>query len=97
MKTREQRKNAKDARRVRGLFIHENDKNKGLSHVQDEMEKLVHHDEQELLSVCGKDGTGMTTEAGGLIRTCAPRHDVRRWSTFVTTKCTQGLQRNLLT
>ena len=40
--------------------------------------------------MCGKDGTGMTTKEGGLIRTCAPRQDLKKWSTFVATKCTQG-------
>ena len=37
------------------------------------MVKHMHHDEQNC-SVCGKDGTGMTTKADGLTRTCAPRH-----------------------
>ena len=37
---REQQKKAKDAKRIRGI-IHENDKSKGTSHVQDEMTKLV--------------------------------------------------------
>ena len=36
-----------------GLFT--NDKNKGLSHVQGDMVRLMHHDEQELLSVWEKD------------------------------------------
>ena len=31
--------------------VHENDKNKGTCHVQDETEKLMHHEEQELLSL----------------------------------------------
>ena len=48
-------------RRIRRI-VHENDKNKGLSHVQNEMGRLMHHAEQELLSVW-KDGTGMTTKA----------------------------------
>ena len=47
LKTREKKKKAKDAKRIRGIF-HEN---KGTSHVQDEMEKLMHHDKQELLSL----------------------------------------------
>ena len=44
-------------------------------------------------SACGKDGIGMTTRAGGLIRNCAVRQDVKRWSTFVVTRCTQGVSR----
>ena len=40
-------------------------------------------------SVCGKDGTGMTTKAGGF-QTCVPRQDVQKWSTFVATTCIQG-------
>ena len=37
-------------KRTRGI-VRENDKNKDLSHVQSEMGNLMHHDEQELLSV----------------------------------------------
>ena len=40
-------------------------------------------------SACGKGGIGMTSKAGGLTQGCAPRQDVRRWSTFVATGCTQ--------
>ena len=36
-------------RKIREVI--ENDKNRGTSHVQDEMEKLMHLDEQELLSL----------------------------------------------
>ena len=50
LKTREQKKNAKDAEGIRGI-VHGNDRNKGTSHVQDDMEKLMHHDGQELLSL----------------------------------------------
>ena len=41
---------AEDAKRIRGI-VHEKNKNKTVSHVQDETEKFVHHDEQKLLSV----------------------------------------------
>ena len=44
----------------------------------------MHHDEQEL-----QGGIGMTTKAGGLIPNCAPRQDVKKWSTSVATKCTR--------
>ena len=44
---REQKKRAKDAKRIRGI-VHAN---KGTCHVQNEMGKLTHHDEQELLSL----------------------------------------------
>ena len=61
LKTREQKKKAKDAKRTRGT-VHENDKNKGTSHVQDEVWKLMHDDEQELLSLwegcCWDDNKG---------------------------------------
>ena len=40
-------------------------------------------------SACGKGGTGMTTKAGGLTLSCAPRQHVRRWSTLVATRCTR--------
>ena len=39
-----------DAKRIRGI-VHGNHKNEKLSRVQNEMEKLTHHDEQELLSI----------------------------------------------
>ena len=44
LKMREQTKKAKDAKMMRGI-VHENDKSKGTSHVQDEVEKLVQQDE----------------------------------------------------
>ena len=47
---RQQKKKVEDATRIRGI-VRENDKNKGTSLVQDEMVKLMHHDEQELLSL----------------------------------------------
>ena len=50
LKTRDQKKRATDAKRIRGI-VHENDKHQGTSHVQDKMYKLMHHDEQELLSL----------------------------------------------
>ena len=82
---REQKK-AKDAKRTRGI-AHENDKNKGTSHVHDEMGKLMRH-EQELLRLW-EARIGMTTDAGGWTRSCAPRQDVRRWSAFVVTRFTR--------
>ena len=50
LKTREQKRKAEDAKRIRGI-VHENNKNKRLSRVQNEMGKLMHHDEQEMLSI----------------------------------------------
>ena len=47
---RERRKRAEDANRICGI-THENAENKGLSLVEAEMGKLMHQDEQELLSV----------------------------------------------
>ena len=47
LKTREQKEKAEDAKRIRGS-VHEIN---GTSRMQDEMEKLMHHDEQELLSL----------------------------------------------
>ena len=40
-------------------------------------------------SACGKDAIGMTTKAGGLTRECAPRQDMKKWSTSVATRCTR--------
>ena len=50
LEIREQRKRAEDANRICSI-IHENAENKGLSLVGVETGKLMHLDEQELLSV----------------------------------------------
>ena len=47
---REDEYKAKDRKRMR-WFMHENDKNKGTNRLQDEIEKLVHHDELTLFSM----------------------------------------------
>ena len=52
LEMREQRKRAEDANRICSI-INGNAENKGLSLVEAEMEKLMHQDEQELLSVWG--------------------------------------------
>ena len=49
LEMREQRKRAEDANRICSI-IHENAENKGLGLVEAEMRKLMHQDEQELLS-----------------------------------------------
>ena len=87
LKTREQMKEAKDAKRVRGIG-HEN---KGEGYVQ-VMGKLMHRGEQELLSLW-EGWNWMTTKAGGLTLSCAPRQDARRRSTFVPTRSTRESQR----
>ena len=38
-----------------------------------------------VIKKCWDDNKG----GGGLIQSCAPRQDVRRWSTFVATRCTE--------
>ena len=48
-----------------------------------EKKKLMHHDEQELLSFW--EGWHWDDNEGG----CAPRQDVKKWSTFVAPRCTQ--------
>ena len=68
--TRERRKKAKDAQKIRGS-VHENDQRKGTIHAHDEMAKLMRHEEQELLSLWG--GGGLTTKAGGLTSSHARR------------------------
>ena len=50
LKTREHKKKAQTAKGYASLFM-KTTPNKGTTHVQDEMWKLMHHDEQELLSV----------------------------------------------
>ena len=50
LETHEQKKKTEDAKRMRGI-VHNNNKNRRLSRVQKEMGNLMHHDEQELLSV----------------------------------------------
>ena len=86
LKTREQKRKAEDAKRIRGI-VHENNEKKRLSHVQNEMENSRTTVSRNC-SACGK-GIGMTTLAGGLIRNCAPRQDVKQWSTTVAARCTR--------
>ena len=62
-------------------IVLDNDKIKGTSHVHGEMGNSCTTMNRHC-SPCGKAGIGMTTEAGGWTRSCAPRHDVRRWSAF---------------
>ena len=50
LKTREQKRRAEDAKRIRGI-VHENNENERMSQMQYEMVKLMRHDEQELLSL----------------------------------------------
>ena len=67
LEMRERRKRAEDANRMCGI-THENAENKGLSLVEAEMGKVVHQDEQELLSVWdgwhwdGNKGGGLDPE-----------------------------------
>ena len=52
LETREKKRNVEDAKRIlRIVRVHDNDKGKRLSHMQNEMGRLMHHVEQELLSV----------------------------------------------
>ena len=75
LETREQQRKVDDAKRICRID-HENDKNKGLSHVQNEMGRLMHHDESELLSVW--EGWHWDDNKGGWLDPgCAPRRDKR--------------------
>ena len=67
-------------------MVHENDKSKRLSHMQNEMGRLMHYDEQELLSVWWG---WHWDDNNGLIQSCPPKRDKKKWSTFVATRCTQ--------
>ena len=75
LETRKKKRNVEDAKRTRGI-VRENDKNKDLSHVHSEMGNLMHHDEQELLSVW--EGWHWKTKVGGLIRSCALKPGERK-------------------
>ena len=83
----EQRKKSKDAKRIRGI-VHENDRNNRTSLAHDEMGYLVHHDEQELLSLW--EGWHWDDNKGGWLdpELCAKAWR-RRWSTFVASTCTR--------
>ena len=67
---REQKREAEDAKRIRGI-VHEHNENKRLSYVQNERGNSCIKRSRSC-SACGKDGTGMTTKADGLIQSCAP-------------------------
>ena len=86
LETREKKRKVKDVQRIRRMVL-ENDKSKRLSHMQNEMGRLMHHDEQELLSVW--EGWHWDDNNGGWLdpELCA-KGDVRRWSTFVAARCT---------
>ena len=96
LETREQKRKAEYAKRIRGI-VHENNKNKGLSHEKNEMGKLMRHDEQELLSVW--EGWHWDDRKGGWLDpelyANARREEVehiRRYKMY-----TRGLQRNVPT
>ena len=58
--------------------------------MQDEMGNLMHHDQQELLSLW--EGWHWDDNQGAwvaLTRSCAPRQDVKKWSTSVVARCTR--------
>ena len=44
LETREHQRKVEGAKKIRRI-VNENEKNKGLSHVQDEMDRLMHQDE----------------------------------------------------
>ena len=50
LETQKKKRKVEDAQRIRRM-VHENDKSKRPSRTQNEMGRLMHHDEQELLSV----------------------------------------------
>ena len=89
LEMRERRKRAEDANRICSI-THENAENKRLSHVQNEMGNLMHHDEQELLSVW--EGWQWDDIKGGWLdpELCTrARREEKKWSTSVATRCTQ--------
>ena len=93
LETREHQRKVEDAKRICRI-VHENDKNKGLSHVQNEMGRLMHHDEQELLSVWEgwhNKGGWLDPELGAQARREEVEY-IRRHK-----NAHKGLQRNLLT
>ena len=87
LEMRERSKRAEDANRMCGGITHENAENKGLSLVA-EMGKVVHQDEQELLSVWegwhwdGNKGWGLDPEL------CAKARRERGGGTSADTRCT---------
>ena len=96
LETQEHQKKVEHAKRL-NRTVHENDKSRGLSHVHNDMGRLVHHDEQELLSVW--DGWHWDDNKGGWLdpELCAQarREEVeyiRRHKMY-----TRGPQRNLHT
>ena len=90
-----QKKKTEDAKRIRGI-VRENDKNKGLSHVQNEMGRLMHHDEQELLSVW--EGWHRDDNKGGGSIRVVRQGETRRSGVHPSPQDVhKGLQGNLLT
>ena len=87
---------SRGAKRIRGI-AHEDDRNKGSSHVQDEMRKLMHHDEQDLLSLWEGCHWDDIKKAGGLIQNCAPKRTCRRGVHSSPQDVHESLQRGVLT
>ena len=87
LETREKKRTVEDVQRIRRM-VHEIDKSKIPSHMQNEMGNSCIKTSRSC-SACGTVGIGMTTKAGGLIQGCAPKRDKKKWSTFVATGCTQ--------
>ena len=83
LETGEQKKKAEDAKRILGLFTKmRRTKERVTCKMKWENQCIT---KSRTCSACGKGGIGMTRKAGGLIQSCAPRQDVKQWSTFIPT------------
>ena len=87
LETREKKRKVEDVQRTRRM-VHDSDKNKILSHMQTKWADSGIMMSRSF-SACGMVGIGMTTKGGGLIQSCAPKRDKKKWSTFVATRCTR--------
>ena len=83
---RERKRKVEHAKKIRGT-VHEKDKSKASRRVQDEMERLTQHDEQECVGRMAL-GWQQWRMALGFPR-CVPKQDGKKWSTFAATRCTQ--------
>ena len=84
---RERKRKVEDAKKIHRI-VHEKDKSKASRRVEEEMGDSCITMSRSC-SASGKVGIGTTTKAGGLIQSCAPKQDGKKWSTFAATRRTQ--------
>ena len=74
LETREKKRKVEDVQSIRRI-VHENDRKQETQPHAKRDGQISFIMTSRSCSACGKDGTGTTTKAGGLIQSCAPKRD----------------------